>query len=396
MKEENMKHKKKKNSLPLYILLTVFAVLFIVVGSKMARKNAVMFTGQTGERLNTYVVRVDLVLDTKENENHFGGDFVITETTIEYAATVMLGEHKGESFVAYQSYDDYTSRIPTPVRAGDWVVVYEQEHGEHQYTSGDIVRINEILIVSAIFFILLVVFGKLKGVATVVALGFSVLSIFLVFIPSILSGFNIYLSAIIICIYTIIITPFYIGGFNVKSTASAFGCIGGVALAGLLSFFLNKLMRVTGAVDEETMAVAFIREPAIDLQAIVFAATLIGALGACLDVSMSISSTIYEMKELSEKDSFSQLFASGTKVGWDIMGTQISTLLLAYIGSSLSVTLLLVAYQNSLMELLNREIVVIELLQSIIGCFTILFTIPMTAFISSLMFSRRRKKKHRA
>ena len=177
-----MKHKKKKNSLPLYILLTVFAVLFIVVGSKMARKNAVMFTGQTGERLNTYVVRVDLVLDTKENENHFGGDFVITETTIEYAATVMLGGHKGESFVAYQSYDDYTSRIPTPVRAGDWVVVYEQEHGEHQYTSGDIVRINEILIVSAIFFILLVVFGKLKGVATVVALGFSVLSIFLVFI----------------------------------------------------------------------------------------------------------------------------------------------------------------------------------------------------------------------
>ncbi len=388
--------RKKKSSLPQYILLTAFAALFIIIGSKLATKDAVMFTGQTGERLATYVTRVDLVLDTTEKETVFGENFSLTETTIEYAATVLFGEHKGESFVAYQSFDDYTSRIPTPVREGDWVIVYEQEYGNYQYVSGDIVRINEIIIVSAVFFVLLIVFGKLKGVATVIALAFSVLSIFLVLIPAILSGINIYLMAIIICIYTIIITPFYIGGFNVKSTASAFGCIGGVALAGILSFILNKAMRVTGAVDEETMAVAFIREPAIDLQAIVFAATLIGALGACLDVSMSISSTIYEMKELSEKDSFSQLFASGTKVGWDIMGTQISTLLLAYIGSSLSVTLLLVAYQNSVLELLNREMVIIELLQSIIGCFTILFTIPMTAFISSLMFSRRKKRRHRA
>lgn len=395
MKEADML-KKKKSSFPKYVLLTAFAALFILIGSRYATKNAVMFTGQTGERMETFVTRVDLVLETTENENVFGDSFSITETTIKYAATVLFGEHKGESLVAYQSYDDYTSRIPTPVRAGDWVIVYEQEHAQYQYTSGDIVRVNEIIIVSAIFFILLIVFGKLKGVATVIALAFSVLSIFLVLIPAILSGFNIYASAIVICIYTIIITPFYIGGFNVKSSASAFGCIGGVALAGILSYALNKLMRVTGAVDEETMAVAFIREPAIDLQAIVFAATLIGALGACLDVSMSISSTIYEMKELSEKDSFSQLFASGAKVGWDIMGTQISTLLLAYIGSSLSVTLLLVAYQNSLLELLNREMVIIELLQSIIGCFTILFTIPMTAFISSLMFSRRKRKRHRA
>ncbi len=389
--------KKKQVKALWYVLLFVFAALFIVVGYKIASTDSIMFTGQTGARLNTHIVRVDLILDKTEDKTTFGGELEMVETKIKYSCTVLFGENKGESFIAYQSYDNLTSRLPTPVRQGDWIIVYQQEGMGDEYVSGDIVRIRTVILVAAVFFLLLMIFGKLKGVATVVALGFSVLSIFLVFIPSILAGDNIYVSAIVICIYTIIITPFFIGGFNKKSVASALGSIGGVALAGVLSFALNSFMRITGAVDDETMAVAFIREPAIDLQAIVFAAMLIGALGACLDVSMSISASIYEMKELSQKDGFGELFSSGIKIGWDIMGTQISTLVLAYIGSSLSVVLLLVAYQNSLIEMLNREVVIIELLQSFIGCFTILFTIPMTAFISAAMFSRngKHKKKRR-
>ncbi len=388
---------KKKYSVLLYILLTVFSVVFIYFGNRVATKNAIMFTGQTGATKETYVAHVDLILETTETETPFSDSFSMVETRIKFTATVLFGERKGDTLAVWQSYDNLTNRIPTPVRAGDWVLVHLTPETSDTYYAGEFVRINVIIVAAALFFVLLIIFGRLKGVATVAALGLSVLSIFLVFIPSILSGYNVYASAVIICIYTIIITPFFIGGFNKKSVASAIGCIGGVSLAGLLAAFLNSYMRVTGAVDDETMAVAFIlEEGSINLRAIVFAAVLIGALGACLDVSMSISSAIYEMKELSGEKSFGGLFKSGLNLGWDIMGTQISTLVLAYIGGSLSVVLLLVAYQNSVLEMLNLEIVIIELLQMLVGGFTILFTIPATAFVSAAMFSgeARTKKRH--
>ena len=56
-------------------------------------------------------------------------------------------------------------------------------------------------------------------------------------------------------------------------------------------------------------------------------------------------------------------------------------------------TLLLVAYQNSLVEMLNIEMVVIELLQALVGCYTILFTIPATALVCGSMFTGERPRR---
>ncbi|MDO4566666.1 MAG: YibE/F family protein, partial [Oscillospiraceae bacterium] len=154
----------------------------------------------------------------------------------------------------------------------------------------------------------------------------------------------------------------------------------------------NSLMRITGAVDEDAMYVVLILSEPIDLKAVTFAAILIGALGAALDVSMSIASAVSEISEGEAGASRGQLAQSGLKVGRDIIGTQISTLVLAYIGGSLSAVLLLIAYQSSVFELLNLELVIIELLQSLVGAFTILFTIPATALVSAALLSREAKR----
>ena len=56
--------------------------------------------------------------------------------------------------------------------------------------------------------------------------------------------------------------------------------------------------------------------------------------------------------------------------------------------------LLLIAYQNSVFELLNLELVIIELLQSLVGAFTILFVIPATALVSARLLSGGDKREH--
>ncbi len=382
---------RKRKNMFLFFLLLLFSIVFIFAGNRIASKNAVMFLGHTGQYkdTDTYIVRVDTVLDI-QNETRDLGSMEMEETKVQFSGTILFGERKGDTIVATQTFDSMTGgRARTPVKPGTWLFVYLTPETSDQYFSGEYFRLHYIIIIAVLFFLLLLVFGKSKGLATILALGLSVLAIFIVFIPAILSGFNIYFWAFLICLFTILINPYFIGGFNKKSTASVLGCAGGVVVAGVLTFLLNAWLQITGIVDEETTMVTFIlQDTPIDLRALTFAAILIGALGATVDVSMSIATSINEMNETAQSSSFASLARYGMNIGRDIMGAQTSTLVLAYIGGSMSLTLLLVAYQNSITEMLNLEIVVIELLQMLIGGFTILFTIPATALVSAILFEK--------
>ena len=83
------------------------------------------------------------------------------------------------------------------------------------------------------------------------------------------------------------------------------------------------------------------------------------------------------------------------RIGRDIMGTMANTLVLAYAGSSLCSTLLNITYSSSLMELLNREGVAVELLQSLVGSMAILLTIPLTSIVCSFLYTKHEGKAHK-
>ena len=83
------------------------------------------------------------------------------------------------------------------------------------------------------------------------------------------------------------------------------------------------------------------------------------------------------------------ILRSGMTIGRDMMGTMSNTLILAYIGSSLSVTLLLVAYSSSIMALLNREMIVVEILQALVGSMGMTLTIPLTSFICAIVYCKK-------
>lgn len=383
---------KSRRNVILYAALTLASVIFIALGNAVTSRGAELFTAQTASVAQTDVAAVREITDIKQTTNQISDTATFTVTEISYEAEVLLGERRGKRLSVTQTYDNMSALTPTPVRVGDIYFIYTYADGS--VATGNLIRLTMLLPAFAVFVLLFILFARLKGASSLFALLMSVLSIFLVFVPAILSGRNVYLWALVICVYTVAITPFFVGGFNRKSLAAALGCLGGVAVAAALTALLNSLMRITGAADEEAMYVALILENPIDLRAVTFAAILIGALGAALDVSMSIASAVSEMKQSSPDAPASQLARSGMSVGRDIIGTQISTLVLAYIGGSLSVVLLLIAYQNSVFELLNLELVIIELLQSLVGAFTILFVIPATALVSARLLSGGAETKH--
>ena len=75
------------------------------------------------------------------------------------------------------------------VAVGDKILIYEDvDSGSAGFLMGEYVRFDALMIVGLLFGLGLLVFGRLKGVNTIVSLGFTCLSIFAVFIPSVLSA----------------------------------------------------------------------------------------------------------------------------------------------------------------------------------------------------------------
>jgi uncharacterized membrane protein len=54
------------------------------------------------------------------------------------------------------------------------------------------------------------------------------------------------------------------------------------------------------------------------------------------------------------------------------------------------VVLLLTAYSTSISYLLNREMVVVEILQALVGSFGILLAMPFTSFVCAVLYTNKR------
>lgn len=387
-------HEKKKRSEHrrriVYAVTMVCSILFIYFGNRIATSGP-WFTGPKEELPESVSAKVVEILDRSDDSYSMDGVNTVESVQITFTAKVLSGPDKGQIYTANQTNDSFMSHTAKEVEVGDKVVLYYSniEGDDLQWAFGEYVRTDALMILGGLFFLFLLIFGRKKGFNTIIALVFTVLAVFVVFIPAILSGFNIYFWAILIAVFMIVMTLLIVNGPDKKSLVAMVGCASGVLLAGVITRVMDHILKLTGMMDENTVYLQYLNTGSqIDLKAIIFAAITLGALGAIMDVAMSIASSLYELRQNSARPSFRQLMHSGMEIGKDMMGTMSNTLVLAYIGSSLSVVLLLFAYNNNLTELLNKEMIVVEILQTLVGSIAILFTIPLTSLIASFLYMR--------
>ncbi len=336
--------------------------------------------------------RVISIFETYEEENYIGGSNYYTP----FDAEILTGALKGHVVSSTQVYDVFMAHEPIELEVGDKVLLFLSEivDGEDEWLYGDIIRIDGIYMLAGFFFALLLLMGGFKGVRTIFSLTLTCMAVFLVLIPAILAGMNIYEWSIIISAFIIVMTIVVANGISKKSFVAAIGCFSGSAVCGILTIIMAQALKLTGAVDEESLFLVMLNpDKPIDLNGVIFAAILIGGVGAIMDVAISLSSSLYEVWGQNHNITPMALMKSGMTIGRDIMGTMANTLVLAYIGSSLSVVVLLVAYNSSLNVILNRELIITEILQALAGSIGILLTIPLTSFVCTLVYIRRKDVK---
>lgn len=385
--------KSTKINIIVYAAVIVLSVIFILVGYNICK---IDLKSDTGEEF--YTAKVTSVGDMTIDELTLDeGATVLEAKTIPFIAKITSGKYKGQSMISSQYIDPMYHTQPKPVTEGRNIIIAhlpETDADQATWQFAEYNRSNYLIILCILFFLIIIIIGRGKGIATILSLIFTAGVIFAVYIPSILKGYNIYASTIIISIYIILMSLIIINGVNKKTLSAILGNVGGVAVAAILSLIANQLLNITGIGKDEYVYLTFLETVApIDLRGIVWGGVVIGSLGAIMDVSMSIASAMNEFAETMGNKSFKAMLKSGMNVGKDAIGTMTNTLILAYIGSSLATVLLLVANNRNLLFLFNLEMIVTEVLQAVIGSMGILFAVPVTTIFAAWLFNKNHTPK---
>lgn len=321
-----------------------------------------------------------------------------SETSIVFNCEVLSGEKKGETITASQSVSDQGAFRVKAVEKGDRIILVNSafqgaDGSRNEHFFAEYARADAVFILLGVFAFLVILFGGKKGVSTLISLAFTCLAVIAVLVPAILAGKDIYIATAITCSYMVIMTLVIVNGYSAKTLSAILGCLGGIAVSALICFIMQKVIKLSGYLEEQDYFLVLMN-PDIDLKAIVYSSILIGAVGAVMDVAVDISSSLSEISRKIGYVPFSDMFASGIRIGRDIMGTMSNTLVLAYIGSSLCGVLLICSYKTSALNIFNAESIVVELLQAIVGSLGILFAIPVTAAVCSVIYNRKNPRQN--
>ena len=376
-----------------YIAILVVSAAFVFFGAIIAQRGMVDYDI---DAFSVYSARVVEIISRDEDVQDLGWGY-FSSVRLVFRAKLTSGDSRGG--VVYGEFVNNDALLDIYIRepaVGDNILLVHHDFID-TYFFMDYQRINYIVIFGVIFFVLIVLFGRKKGFSSIIALGLTCFAIFLILVPAILSGANIYFMAILVSAYAIVSTLLIVIGLERKALPAILGCLGGVIFAGVLMIVMDNIVHLTGLVDSDSFALINIPTPEpIDLRAIIFAGVVIGSTGAIMDVTMSISSSLWEVRKASEAIGFSELFKSGIEIGKDILGTMLNTLVLAYIGSSLAMILLLVAQAAQPLEIFNMEIIIVEFLRALLGGFGMLLAVPLTAVVSGWFYAKKVKTSEQA
>lgn len=258
-------------------------------------------------------------------------------------------------------------------------------------------RSNIIYIFVGLFLLMLWIIGGKKGFKSAIGLVFTFICIIYLFLPMLYKGYSPFLSAVIVIILITIVSLYLIDGITKKSISAMIGTIIGVIIAGICAAGFGYVAKISGYNVSEVEELVFVaNNTELKGGGILFSAILIASLGAVMDVSMSISSTLTEIYNHNKNIGRVELFKSGINVGRDMMGTMSNTLILAFTGGSINTLILNYAYALKHNQIINMYEIGIEIMQGVSGSIAIILSVPLVSIISSYFLTYGRKKSLRS
>ena len=375
--------KKWISAAVLAVVLAIFAGLFVI--AHPARAEA----PEAAEYMEYENAVVEQILtDSTETDPVSEGHFRGNQNLI---VRVKTGRYAGQQMMA----DNTVGPIyGCPMAVGDGVTV-----GLSTYSDGTVRcyiyeydRSMGLALVLGAFLLVTVLVGGKVGLKSLLSLGLTVAALIFILLPLLLRGWPTILTTFLVSVLVTAATFVILGGVDKKTVCACLGTLAGIALATVFGLMAQNLLRIDGYRQEYAEALLQLRqteESAIGITGLITAGVIVSALGAVMDVAMSISSALQELTRVNPDLTSKDLFRSGMNIGRDMVGTMTNTLILAILGSGL--TLVVYIYSLSLQpwQLLSSTYMSLEAISGIASSIGVMLAVPLTAAICAVSFGKK-------
>lgn len=364
------KHKKFIIIYSILILISILSIIFAYNNHKFYNKTIAKITNIEEKYLST-------------EEVTYGYKDTLYNQTI--TAKILNGKYKGEVIIIeneYHSGEAYTQKYR--IKDEIFISINESKNKIINAHIEGYKRDKYIVILVTSFILIIILVGQTKGFLSIISV---ILNIIIFNIIVYLNTKDIslpilsYIGAIIfssICLSLV-------SGINKKTLSAIISSIIGVTITMLISLLVINITNYSGIRFEN---MELLTRP---YEGIFISEIILGGLGAIMDISISISSSLNELLEKDPKITKKQLTKSGFNIGKDIMSTMINVLFFTYICTSIPNLTILFRNGISLSTLIN-EYISLEMTRALTGAIGITITIPIAIYTTVLLYKRRVKE----
>ena len=269
------------------------------------------------------------------------------------------------------------------LRPGDdiYVNVTFLPDGSPSFSFYDYQRATPMWVLTIAFVAAVLFLGRWRGLGAVAGLAASLLIIVKFLLPSILDGHSPVMVAIVASSLIAFIALYLAHGITIPTSVALLGTFASLAVTAILSLLFVAWSNLTGLADESALYLTSLGIN-VDLQGIVLAGFVIGALGVLDDVTVTQVSAVLELRAAQPELTRGQLYRSAVRIGRDHISSTVNTLFLAYAGAALPLLLLFTQAGQGIGSLAGREIIATEIIRSLVGSIGLVSAVPITTWLA--------------
>jgi yibE/F family protein len=235
-----------------------------------------------------------------------------------------------------------------------------------------------------LFVVVVVAVARWKGLFALLGLAFSGFVLVGFMMPALITGKPGMIVALVGGTAILFVVLYVAHGVSLRTSTALAGTLLGLAVTTGLGAISVELARLSGFADESEYDLATVL-PGLDLRQLLMVGIIVGGLGVLNDVTITQSSSVWELRAAAPSMSRRKLFAAGMRIGRDHIASTIYTIVFAYAGGSLAVLLLLFFTNRNALDLLNVEMFAGEIVRTLGSAIGLVLSVPITTGIAALV-----------
>lgn len=255
---------------------------------------------------------------------------------------------------------------------------------ELSYQVVDFQRTGSMLWLAVLFAAAVLLLGRWKGLASLVALGFSFVVLVVYVLPAILGGADPVIVGVLAAGVIMFGVLYLSHGFSAQTSTAVLGTLLSLALIGVLGSVFTAATKLTGLGNDTTNLISILGY-GIDARGLLLAGVIIGTLGVLDDVTVTQTSSVWELRRANPEMGARALYLSALRIGRDHISSAVNTLALAYAGAALPLMLAYSLSGQTFGTLVTAEEVAQEVVRTLVGSIGLVAAVPITTALAAII-----------